>query len=64
MEELNISQMEATNAGSKLGCALAIAGTLATTAGAAFITGGAALIVFLAAKSIGTVAIIEACSDI
>ncbi len=44
------------------GCALAIAGTVATTAGAAFITGGAALIVFLVAKGIATASIIEACT--
>ncbi len=44
------------------GCGLAIAGTVATTAGAAFITGGAALIVFLISKGIATAAIIDACS--
>lgn len=43
------------------GCALAIAGTIATTAGAAFITGGAALIVFLVAKGLATASIINAC---
>ncbi len=44
------------------GCALAIAGTVAATAGAAFITGGASLIVFLISKGIATASIIDACS--
>jgi hypothetical protein len=45
------------------GCALAIAGTVAVTAGAAFVTGGATLIVFLVGKGIATAALIEACGD-
>lgn len=44
-----------------LGCALAIAATVSVTAGAAFVTGGASLIVFLVGKGIATAAIIEAC---
>ncbi|MBZ9731684.1 hypothetical protein LB467_18530 [Salegentibacter sp. JZCK2] len=44
------------------GCALAIAGTISVTAGAAFVTGGASLVVFLVSKGIATAAIIEACS--
>ena len=64
MKTLSRNEMSTTTGGSKLGCALAIAGTIATTAGAAFITGGASLIVFLVAKGIGTAAIIEACGDL
>jgi hypothetical protein len=45
------------------GCALAIAGTVAATAGAAFVTGGASLIVFLVAKGLVTASLIEACGD-
>jgi hypothetical protein len=45
------------------GCALAIACTVAATAGAAFVTGGAALIVFLVGKGLATAALIEACGD-
>lgn len=64
MQELSFSQMEETQGGSKLGCALAIAGTIGVTVGGAFVTGGASLIVFLACKGIATAAIIEACSDL
>lgn len=64
MEKLTVNQMTAINGGSKLGCALAIAGTLAVTAGAAFVTGGASLAVFLISKGIATAAIIEACGDL
>jgi len=64
MEKLTINEMSAVYGGSKLGCALAIAGTLAVTAGAAFVTGGASLIVFLISKGIATAAIIEACGDL
>lgn len=42
-------------------CVLAIAGTLAATAGAAFITGGAALVIFLVSKGIALASIIETC---
>ncbi len=45
------------------GCAFAIAGTVAVTAGATFVTGGASLILFLATKGLATVAIVEACGD-
>ncbi len=62
MKKLEFCEMSAVSGGRKLGCALAIAGTLATTAGAAFVTGGASLIIFLAAKGIATAAIIESCS--
>lgn len=64
MKELTFSQMEETQGGGKLGCALAIAGTIAVTAGAAFVTGGASLIVFLVGKGIATAAIIEACGNL
>ena len=45
-----------------LGCALAIAGTLATTLGAIGVTGGAALIIWLVSKGIATASLIEACT--
>ncbi len=44
------------------GCALALAGTIAVTAGAAFVTGGASLIVFLVSKGLATASIINACT--
>ena len=47
MKKLSRNEMSTTTGGGRLTCALAIAGTIATTAGAAFITGGASLIVFL-----------------
>lgn len=56
--------MSAISGGSKLGCAFAIAATIACTAGAAFITGGASLIVFLVSKGISTAAVIEACGSL
>lgn len=63
MKTLNLEQMEEIQAGDlSWGCYLAIAGTIATTAGAAFITGGAALIVFLISKGLATASIINACS--
>jgi hypothetical protein len=43
------------------GCALAIAGTVGTTIGAIWVTGGAALIYYVAMKGLVTVALIEAC---
>jgi|APIni6443716594_1056825.scaffolds.fasta_scaffold226477_1 3-phosphoglycerate kinase len=64
MKTLSRNEMSTIAGGGKLGCALAIAGTIATTAGAAFITGGASLIVFLVAKGIATASIIEACGDL
>lgn len=47
-----------------VGCSLAIAGTLATTAGAVFITGGAAapLIVWGVGKAIATASVAYGCS--
>ena len=44
------------------GCALAIASTVAATAGAAFITGGAALIIFLIGKGLAAAGLIGACT--
>lgn len=44
------------------GCALAIAGTVAVTVGAIWITGGAALIVFLISKGIATASVINSCT--
>jgi len=64
MKKLSENEMSVITGGSKLGCALAIMGTIATTAGAAFVTGGASLIIFLVSKGIATAAIIEACSDL
>jgi len=43
------------------GCALAIAGTLTLTVSAIWITGGAALIVFIVSKGLATASLIEAC---
>jgi len=43
------------------GCALAIAGTVGTTIGAIWVTGGAALIYYVAMKGLVTAALIEAC---
>jgi len=64
--ETNLSQQDENilkkNEGLTWGCALALAGTVAVTAGAAFITGGASLIVFLISKGIATASIINACS--
>lgn len=62
MKTLELNQMEVVEGGSKWGCALAIAGTIGCTAGAAFVTGGASLIVFLVCKGIATASVIEACS--
>ena len=64
MKKLTKTEMCSVSGGGKLGCALAIMGTIATTAGAAFVTGGASLILFLVSKGIATAAIIEACSDL
>jgi hypothetical protein len=64
MNILTMNEMSTVNGGGKLGCALAIAGTLAATASAAFVTGGASLIVFLISKGIATAAIIDACGDL
>jgi len=61
MKKLEFYEMSAINGGSRLGCALAIAGTIAATAGAAIVTGGASLIIFLASKGIATAAVIESC---
>jgi|AMWB02.1.fsa_nt_gi hypothetical protein len=64
MKKLSLNEMSVISADSKLGCALAIAGTLTVTAGAAFLVpgAGAALAVWLIGKAIGTAAIIEACT--
>lgn len=43
-------------------CALAIAGTIAATAGFAFVTGGAGLIVALISKGLATASIIDSCT--
>jgi hypothetical protein len=64
MKKLTENEMCLVTAGSKLGCALAIAGTLVATAGAVFVTGGASLIVFLISKGIATAGLIEACGDL
>jgi hypothetical protein len=64
MKTLSGNEMCLIAGGGKLGCALAIAGTIAVTAGAAFVTGGASLIVFLVSKGIATAAIIDACGDL
>lgn len=45
------------------GCALAIASTVGTTIGAIWVTGGAALIYYVAMKGIATAALIEACGE-
>jgi len=45
------------------GCALAIAGTVGTTIGAIWVTGGAALIYYVAMKGLVTAALIEACGQ-
>ena len=50
--------------GGWLGCSLAIAATLAVTVGAIWITGGAALVVWLVGKGLATAALIEACATI
>ena len=44
------------------GCALAIAGTVATTLGAMTVTGGVGLVVFLASKAIATASVIHSCT--
>lgn len=63
MRQLSLSEMSTIDGGSKLGCALAIGGTLCVTIGAIWVTGGAALYVFLASKGIATAAVIEACTN-
>ncbi len=45
-----------------LGCALALAGTLVTTISAIWITGGAALVVWLISKGLATASIIASCT--
>lgn len=62
MKKLSGNEMSVIHGGGRLGCALAIAGTIGVTAGAAFISGGASLVVFLVCKGISTAAIIEACT--
>ncbi|WP_417363183.1 hypothetical protein [Galbibacter sp.] len=54
--------METIEGGSDWSCGLAIAGTIAATAGFAFVTGGAGLIVALAAKGIATASVIDSCA--
>jgi hypothetical protein len=64
MKKLSVDEMCLTTGGSKIGCAFAIAGAIAATAGAAFITGGASLIIWLIGKGLATATIIDACGDL
>jgi hypothetical protein len=64
MKKLCKNEMCIVTGGSKFGCALAIAGSIAVTAGAAFVTGGASLIIFLISKGIATATIVDACGDL
>ena len=45
------------------GCAFSIAGTVAVTIGAIWVTGGGALLYFIFTKGLATAALIEACGD-
>ncbi|MDC1285383.1 hypothetical protein N8Z33_01710 [Flavobacteriaceae bacterium] len=60
-DTLSVSEMEEIMAGSGWDCGLAIAGTVLTTLGAVAITGGWGLLVFIAAKGVGTASIIRSC---
>ncbi len=62
MKTLKLHEMETIEGGSDWSCGLAIAGTIAATAGFAFVTGGAGLIVALAAKGIATASVIDSCA--
>ena len=73
MNSLSLNQMENVHGGRAIarggsrrrmtrGCGLAIAGTLITTVGPAFVTGGASLIVFFIAKGIATSSVIDSCA--
>lgn len=61
MKTLDLNQMEKLKGGS-WGCFWSVAGTIAATASAFAVTGGAALVIFLAGKTIATAAIISSCS--
>lgn len=45
------------------GCGFAIAGMITATAGAAFLTGGASLAIFLIGKSIGIGGLVMSCRN-
>lgn len=64
METLNFDQMASLEGGRKMtySCGLALAGAVAATAGFAFVTGGAGLIVALVGKGLATASLIDSCS--
>ena len=64
MKTLSLNEMESVSGGRlSWGCGFAIAGMITATAGAAFVTGGASLAIFLIGKSIGIGGLVTSCRN-